>query len=485
MHESRLGKTLQWLGLSLILAVLFFYKLGYPARMIFDEVYHIASAQKYIHGVFFQENHPPLGKMLIALGEVVFDDDQNDNYYVGVDKISGEGVEVGFWGYRFFPALFGFGSILLFVLLMKKLLEDQVVAYLLGLIGGLDTAFLIQSRSASLDSFLVFFILLNLLLFFRLLRITKKRDLSRWHALTFGLAMVSAVLVKATGLIVLLLWPILTYHLWQKFGRSRVLKFLVVAGGVAVVVYSAVWSMHYSLGKKLAYGDGYYGASDKAREWIVKREGLGFVEARVVEIEEAIRYSDEYNQNVPALDMKKVDEVGSPWFMWPLGGRTINYRWETPDSENYRFIYLVGNPVVWSLSLLGVVLGTSWVVGGVWCWYRPKKKVDGFVLTLVMMYWAYMFPFMFLIKRVMYLYHYLPALFLGLLILGLVVDRTKYFFGRRVTSVRKRGFVWGLLIVTVAAFWIYKPFVYYLPLNRGAFYSRAISPTWMMDFPGD
>ena len=41
-----------------------------PTSLFWDENYHVTSAQKHIAGVMFMESHPPLGKMLIALGEV-------------------------------------------------------------------------------------------------------------------------------------------------------------------------------------------------------------------------------------------------------------------------------------------------------------------------------------------------------------------------------------------------------------------------------
>jgi dolichyl-phosphate-mannose--protein O-mannosyl transferase len=47
----------------------YFHNYSYPPSLFWDENYHIASAEKYIQGVFFMEPHPPLGKLLIAAGE--------------------------------------------------------------------------------------------------------------------------------------------------------------------------------------------------------------------------------------------------------------------------------------------------------------------------------------------------------------------------------------------------------------------------------
>ena len=65
-------KYLPHLALLLITSVLIFYRLNVPQALIFDETYHIPSAQKYLNGVFYQENHPPIGKLLIAFGQLLY-----------------------------------------------------------------------------------------------------------------------------------------------------------------------------------------------------------------------------------------------------------------------------------------------------------------------------------------------------------------------------------------------------------------------------
>src|SRR3989337_2489893 len=87
---------------------LIFFKLGYPQAIIFDETYFIPSAQKYLNGVFFQENHPPLGKLLIAAGEAIYSRGQTRPDFITVEKIPG-GWPSNFdiTGFRVAPAFFG------------------------------------------------------------------------------------------------------------------------------------------------------------------------------------------------------------------------------------------------------------------------------------------------------------------------------------------------------------------------------------------
>ncbi len=78
--------TLLSVGFLLILSY-FTYVHGYwyPSELFWDENYHIASAQKYLNGVFFMEPHPPLGKLMIAAGEWLINANPIDNQFIGTD----------------------------------------------------------------------------------------------------------------------------------------------------------------------------------------------------------------------------------------------------------------------------------------------------------------------------------------------------------------------------------------------------------------
>src|SRR5208337_1565824 len=45
-----------------------FWRLGHPAEIVFDEVHFVGQARHYLHGEPFLDPHPPLAKLLIALG---------------------------------------------------------------------------------------------------------------------------------------------------------------------------------------------------------------------------------------------------------------------------------------------------------------------------------------------------------------------------------------------------------------------------------
>src|SRR4030042_2579443 len=63
------------LGFALIVLLIsfftFFHNYHQPDKLFWDENDHLPSAEKYLQGVMFMECHPPLGKLLIALGEAI------------------------------------------------------------------------------------------------------------------------------------------------------------------------------------------------------------------------------------------------------------------------------------------------------------------------------------------------------------------------------------------------------------------------------
>src|SRR5690606_25394782 len=85
---------------ALLLASLLSYctLYGLPNSLFWDENYHIASAQKHLDGVMYMEPHPPLGKMLLALGEAIVNPnaDLDKSAFNSTDYITGNQVPEGF-----------------------------------------------------------------------------------------------------------------------------------------------------------------------------------------------------------------------------------------------------------------------------------------------------------------------------------------------------------------------------------------------------
>src|SRR5215468_9028197 len=70
-----------------ITAFLLLPNLGYPRAVVFDETYMIPRAQRYMQGVFFQESHPPLGRLAIALGQLIVHPNERPSQFALEEKI--------------------------------------------------------------------------------------------------------------------------------------------------------------------------------------------------------------------------------------------------------------------------------------------------------------------------------------------------------------------------------------------------------------
>jgi dolichyl-phosphate-mannose-protein mannosyltransferase len=121
------------------------YRLGFPPNILWDERYFPVMANKYLHGVYQFDLHPPFGKFIIALGIFVLDNEP--------------------LGWRIMPTLFGMALLPLVAVLGWYCLKDKVL--LLVAFFSVETIFIVYSRIGVMDIFLVFFVLATFLVALR------------------------------------------------------------------------------------------------------------------------------------------------------------------------------------------------------------------------------------------------------------------------------------------------------------------------------
>ena len=192
--EKFLNKILFFLPEIIIFASAFltrFIRLNIPSNHIFDEVYHAFTAQEMFKGnpaawewwntppkgFAYEWTHPPLAKEFMVLAISIFGDNS--------------------FAWRFFSALFGFGVIVLIYLITKKLFNSRIMAIFAAAVASLDGLLLVMSRIAMNDMYFLFFILLAFLLFLYnrkfLMAIALGLSLgSKWTAL-FGIGVIGVI----------------------------------------------------------------------------------------------------------------------------------------------------------------------------------------------------------------------------------------------------------------------------------------------------
>lgn len=496
-------QTVQWfaaldrrklvgLYLAIILIAGFFtYVVRYhiPRAAFWDENYHIASAQKYLDGVVFNEAHPPLGKLLIALGEKIISPNQglDRSGFVKTDHVKKFPAKYSFSGVRLFPVLFAWGGAALFFGILLLILRNPHLAFVFTSLYLFDNANIVHSRAAMLDSIQIFFIFASLLWFFYLLE-RKKPILWRDYAV-LGIITGLSVSVKANGLVMLLLFPIL--FLWEhrknfillfRNGWRYILKDLpwkaaAAIAGILLVVFS-VFYIHFSLGEKIVNNRSYQ--ISKEYRQIIAEGGTGNLGNFPVMLGDYLKYMKNYHSRVPKYKPFNPKENGSRPWGWPFMTKTIRYRW-AKTHDLVRYVYLVGNPVIWWFGAAGLFLGAVWIFG-VMLFKTPNKdkRLFSYIVMLMILYLGYMGS-MISIDRVMYLYHYFIPFFLSLLIGAAVF---KYLFSEQFE--KNDRVTWSavvlLIVLIIAVFAFFSPFTYNLQLTKEQFLQRSWFDLWRLEY---
>lgn len=463
----------------------YFQNYSYPPQLFWDENYHIASAQKYLNGVYFMEPHPPLAKLLIALGEKMYHPNAGTSQFITTDYARDLPEGFSFVGYRFFPALLGWLTAPVLYLIFLLLTRRPQHATLLSFLYVFDNALIVHARGAMLDSTLLFTTSLTILAFLLLLHTKERQNLFLLSAVLFGASFGAAMTTKDTALILILLVPFLLWRLWRDGRRNMHETQRTIAqmsGAMALsfaVVFCGVWYAHFAIGTSVNPSlpdNGYYQASDEYKA--ILTQGLSrSLSSFPVMLRDSLAFTSHYARGVPRLDLCKKDENGSPFYFWPLGARSINFRWETPDSTEYRYLYLQVNPVVWWVSFAAVLLAIGMLVSQLF-FPTAEPLRHRFLLTVfVTLYVCYMIAISQL-DRVMYLYHYFPPLLFGFIILGLVFTELRHFWTWEWKEQNKNMGLLVLGLLIFASFQFYRPLTYYQPLTDEQFKRRAFFGLW-------
>ena len=452
----------QSIGLALLFIVVlsfftYVYNFSNPQALFWDENYHIASAQKYLNGVFFMEPHPPLGKLFIALGEKILDRNELDDQFITTDYAQNPPAGFSFTGYRLFPVLFAWWTAPLIFCIFFLLTRRTLWSLLFSFLYIFDNALIVHQRSAMLESTLLFFSALLIVAFLLLFEWKDDRRRFAWAAILFGASFACVLTTKAFGLLFILLLPLLLLHFWKR--RDLILRFLLFAVPAFLLLYAGIWHIHFSLGSTIQPtlpDGGYYQASPAYKAVLTahkNRSPLAFP----LMLRDSLNFVSHYQRGVPRLDLCKKDENGSPWFLWPVGSRSISYRWETPDGNAYRYLYLQSNPVGWFLGLSGVLLSLLW--------------------TFVILYVSYMAAVS-QITRVMYLYHYFLPLLFSFFLFALAFEEIRRIGRWQLTEERKTALLLGLSLLVFVSFQVYRPLTYYEPLTEEQFERRNLLHIW-------
>ena len=423
-------KTRIYVGaITLISLILRLLHLGTPKGFVFDEVYYVDGARDYLaYGVEVtgQEPefvvHPPIGKWLIALGIKLFGDHE--------------------FGWRFMGALLGSAMIILIALIAHRLFRNNFLTVAASALMAMDGLALVHSRTALLDIYLSFFVLLATYLF-----------LMRWHwwaAIALGLA----ISTKWSALYYLALFGVVALYraFTQNTGRDLIrptLKTIVQYVLIPISIYIASWS-----------------------GWFVSSRGWARDFSSNV-ITSFLHYHSQMLGFHTGL-VQKHSYQANPW-SWLIMGRPTSFFYETPKNcgadHCSQEVLALGTPALWWLATTAVA-----VVIGFWIKSFASKRYEPALNVIVTGIAAGYLPWFFFQKRTMFSFYAIvfePFLILAIVYCAYIA--LLHFENKRNTYLLLGAL--GLIILL--------NFIFFLPLYTGdvitydSWQARMWLPSWV------
>ena len=395
--------------IALLSFILRITDLGRVKGFIFDEVYYVDGARDLLkYGVEVTGTkpefivHPPLGKWLIGLGIQIFGDNS--------------------FGWRFTTALVGSLMILLIGLIAQRLFRNPSLTALASALMAIDGLALVHSRTALLDNFLAFFVLLATYLF-----LTKRYW---WTGVILGLALATKwsalYFILVFGLIGL--YRAFTHHSGKdllKPSLQRIAQF----GITPILIYLSSW-----IG------------------WFISDRGWDRNYSSNV-FSSFIYYHQQMLNFHTGLTEKHTYQA-NPW-SWLVMGRPTSFFYETPkgcgsDSCSQEILAL-GTPFLWWLGTIAVV-----VVSGLWVRALAKRRLDPALTIIVAGMTAGYLPWFFFQQRTVFTFY--AIIFEPFVILALV------YCARSVISNYGKS---GEVIVMATYVLLFFNFLYFLPIYIG------------------
>jgi dolichyl-phosphate-mannose--protein O-mannosyl transferase len=331
----------------------------------FDEIYYARGAYEILNKMTVSETaHPPLGKLIIAIGIKIF----------GMTP----------FGWRFMGTLFGVAMLPVMFFLAKKTLEDGRLAVLATALLSLDFMHFSLTRITIIESYPVFFIMLTFLFLIEYVRRAGNTELKSRRriiplilsGLFFGLGCASKwnTLYSAAGIlaVILLTWG---RAVKENPGKNNgIVKRIIICDFlVCVLSFIIIPAVIYVV----SYIPQVYEGS------LIKT------------VIDAQKFMFNFHSK-----LKAEHPFSSPAWSWPVIMRPL---WSYMDGEAGAYgltgaINIMGTPIIWHLGFAAAVLTVVWA-------FLKRKFTAVFIST------SYLTQYVFwlLVTRISYIYYYFAS----------------------------------------------------------------------------
>nr|WP_245614181.1 phospholipid carrier-dependent glycosyltransferase [Actinokineospora inagensis] len=462
LPTDRLRGWLVTAFVGVLAAIVRFQNLGFPTDKgtpVFDEKHYVPQAWQMLRNGWFEDNpgyeltvHPPLGKVMIAIGEALFG-------YNG-------------WGWRFTAALCGALMVVMVVRIARRLTRSTLLGGIAGILLIADGVSHIQSRMGMLDIFQAFFVLAAFacvlldrdLVRQRLMRAVEAgwatespygpRLGVRWWRLAGGALLGLSCGVKWSGLYFMAAYFLLTIvfdltarravgvrHPWWGTLLRDALPGLLAFLALPIVVYVACYAPWFASETGVYRHRVETGGTDA---WSVVKGAVG----SLFQWHEKVL---DFHEHLVTRPESQHPWESKPW-VWPMSLRPMLYYYEggttaCGEAKCVSATMLIGTPALWWLSL--PMLG--------WGLWRMFSRFDWRWAAVVTAYLAGYLPWFLNLDRQMYFFYATPMaafLVLGITLgLGHVLGKATDGPERRRTGLLAVALYVGLVVANFAWLW--------------------------------
>jgi dolichyl-phosphate-mannose-protein mannosyltransferase len=465
--DTEENKKLATWGLISVCAIAIFLRFWGLERFnvfVFDEVYYAKFANNYLTNTKFFNSHPPLSQYLIAIGIWI-----GDRLPIGRDSVNElTGSLRSTFSYRWINALFGSFIPPLVAALAYQLNQRLSYAFLAALFISLDGLFLVDSRYALNNIFLVFFGVLGQLLVIMAGRAIPNHRLlllfgagvafgasaaCKWNGLWFLLGIYILLFIAIIWKILKfdLQFSVLTNSLLDRLADLPLIELFFSLIVIPIAVYSLLWIPH-----------------------LIQNPTPNFIDVQLA----ILNYHEEIGNGA------SVHPYCANWYTWPLLLRPLAYYFTEYETDYFYDVHAMGNPLLWWLALAAVFGSILVVINHVRSTIKlldidriilaPIEEINLNYITVPLFvfvnYAANLLPWV-RVTRCLYIYHYMGAILFAIMGLAWFAD----------IWLRSSSKLWQAVGLTTI-FGVAASFVFWLPIFLGLSIERTALSLRLWDF---
>ncbi len=408
------------------------YRPTFMTGMYFDEIYHARTGYEHILKIEpFESTHPPLGKLFISLGILLF----------GMNP----------FGWRIIGLLFGAAMIPVIYIFGKELFGKKEYAFISAFLMTFEFMHFVESRIATISVYSVFYILLMYFFMYKfVMKSLYDRDYYRCRvflalagaSFSFGVACKWISLYAGAGLGILFFWILfIKYRERNRSDGQKENSFLLfIYSNKSLLIIAVLFFMLLPI---TVYFLSYIP--------FMMAPGPGHDPVDVVTYQ---IHMFNYHKN-----LKADHPFSSQWWEWPLIKRPVWYYTGQDNLPEGKISTIVsmGNPAVWWAGVPAVLAAFFFVV-----YSLKSREFNETEAGMVVIFTAFVFQYLpwISVSRLTFIYHFFASV--PFLILSIVYVYSKF----KKLYPGTKYFMSGYLIVVFLLFLIFYPLLSGLVVDK-------------------